>query len=173
MRKLTLLLIVAALIPNTYTWADTPTQPTKNIKPAKAKKCLFPKSRKRAPAWICNPQEESLTVTALGSFAKSKAGHEFMEQMATADARARLADKLNGSVQKKIAESEASSNKNISNPDNALITKITNETLEGTKIIKSVYAPNGRLYVLLGLDEAGTQKLYEAVATNYLAQKHK
>ena len=99
----------------------------------KTKKCTFPKSRKRAPTWVCTGKDEKQEITAVGSFAKSKAGIAHMEQMASAEARKKLAGKLN------------------------------QEILEGTIILKSVYAPNGTLYVLIGVDET---KLKEIPAIN-------
>ncbi len=47
--------------------------------------------------------------------------------------------------------------------DGAAKTKITSESLENTKIIKRSFGPKGRLYVLIGIDEAGAQKLREIV----------
>lgn len=137
-------------------------------KTSKVKKCLFPKSKQRAPAWLCNVDEDNLAVTSVGSFAKSKAGVAFMEQMAAADARAHLADKLHLSVEQKIVESGG-----VGQSDKVLISKISNEQLQGTKVLKSIYGPRGTLYVLMGFDEAGAKKLQEAITLDYLAQKRK
>lgn len=173
MRKFIFVLLSVSMVISVNAWGDISTRTAKDAKPATAKKCLFPKSRKRAPDWVCKAHEESLTVAAVGSFHKSGAGAEFMEQMAAADARVHLARKLHESVQKKITESEDSATRNSADRDSTLINKITDEQLQGTKILKSAYGPKGRLYVLIGFDEAGAQKLYEAVAADYLAQKRK
>lgn len=92
------------------------------------KKCLFPKSKKRAPDWVCNANADGVKRAALGSAAKSKAGLAFMEEMAAADARTRLAQK------------QASG--------------LTEAELRGSKILKKIYAPDGTLYVLVGFEEA-------------------
>ncbi len=147
--------------------------PTATAKVAKAKKCLFPKSRKRAPTWVCDAKVDGLAVTAVGSAAKSGAGISFMEQMAAADARTHLAQNLSGSVQKNIAGSTNAANKGTADRDSALITRITNESLQGTKVMKKAYSPNGTLYVLVGLDEASAKKLNESIAADYLQQKSK
>lgn len=168
MRKYILVFLAAAMVLSANAYGDTTPKPAKDIKVTKAKKCLFPKTKKRAPDWVCTAQDDSLAVTAVGSFHKSGAGIEFMQQMAAADARVNLAKKLRAPVQKKIAESEGG----VAG-DSALINKITEEQLQGTKVIKSVYGPKGKLYVLMGLDEAGAQKLQEAVAADYLAQKRR
>lgn len=139
----------------------------------KKKKCLFPKSGKRAPIWVCDAKIDGLAVTAVGSAARSRAGISFMEQMATADARAHLAQNLSGAVQDKIAGRTNAANKDAADRDRALITRITNESLQGTKVIKRAYGPNGTLYVLVGLDEENAKKLNESISKNYLQQKSK
>jgi hypothetical protein len=127
----------------------------------KVKKCLFTKSSKRAPLWVCDGLAEGLVVTAVGSAPKSKAGLAHMQQMALADARMHLAEKLIEYSQPKVADSEEAANKNTTESGNAIITKITEVSLEGTKVIKSTSGPDGAMYVLIGLDEAGVQKVRE------------
>ena len=92
----------------------------------------------------------------MGSAAKSKAGISHMEQMAAADARTQLARNLSGAAQKNVA---GSANKGAADRDSTLI---TDESLQGTKIVKKAYGPNGTVYVLVGLDEASAQKLRES-----------
>ncbi|HQS58547.1 MAG: hypothetical protein B7Y56_11800 [Gallionellales bacterium 35-53-114] len=166
MRKFNWVFLSAALALSVNAYAGTPDKPAKEIKASKAKNCLFPKSRKRAPSWVCDAKDPDLAVAAVGTFHKSGAGPEFMQQMAAADGRVNLAKKLHVPVQKKIAESGS-----VAAGDKALISKITDEKLEGTKVLKSAYGPGGKLYVLIGLDTAGAQLLQEAVAADYLAQK--
>lgn len=158
-------LLSVALVLSTDALGGTPTATAKAVK---GKKCLFPKSKKRAPTWVCDAKVEGLTVTAVGSAAKSKAGISFMEQMAAADARTHLAQNLSGPVQKNIAGSA-----NAANSDSASITRIANESLQGTKVMKKAYGPNGTLYVLVGLDEASAKKLNESITADYLQQKRK
>ncbi|MDO8263062.1 MAG: LPP20 family lipoprotein [Gallionella sp.] len=182
MRKIFCVLLSVTMVLSVDALGGTPTTTGKVIK---AKKCLFPKSRKRAPLWVCNAPVDGLAVTAVGSAAKSGAGISFMEQMAAADARVRLARNLRealnlrGSVQKnlsgqqKIAGSANSANKDTADRDSALITRITDESLQGTKVMKSAYGPDGTLYVLVGLDAASAQNLHESITTDYPEQKRK
>lgn len=149
----------------TQATADTSATSTK----AKAKKCLFPKSRKRAPAWVCDAHAEGLAAAATGSFAKSKAGLSHMEQMAAAEARANLVRDLHASVQAKIKGGP----QNATSQDGALIKKITSDSLEGATIMKRAYAPDGTIYVLVGLDQANVDKLVESIAARYLEQSGK
>lgn len=129
MRTIITALLTLSVLLSGAAYAETA---SKKTTVTKTKKCTFPKSRKRAPTWVCTGQDEKQEITAVGSFAKSKAGIAHMEQMASAEARKKLAGKLN------------------------------QEILEGTIILKSVYAPNGTLYVLVGVDET---KLKDIPAT--------
>lgn len=126
MRTLITALLALSMLLSGAAFAETA---SKKATITKTKKCTFPKSRKRAPTWVCTGQDEKQEITAVGSFAKSKAGISHMEQMATAKAREKLAGKL------------------------------SQEILEGTIILKSVYAPNGTLYVLVGVDETKMKNL--------------
>lgn len=117
-------------------------------KASKAGICLFPNSHKRAPAWVCKPQARGWAVTAVGSAAKSDAGIAFMEQQAAADARVQLVRRLRGGDTRKSTAS-----------DGAEITETTHVSLRGSKILKSVYGPDGTLYVLVGHDEEGANRL--------------
>lgn len=97
-------------------------------------------------------------MAAVGSATKSKTGISFMEQMALADARARLVQSLSDP---KVGGNQDAASTPAS--ESTVITKIASETLEGTKIIKRTFGPKGTLYVLIGIDEAGAQKLRETV----------
>jgi hypothetical protein len=137
--------------------ASGTTQPTV----MKVKRCLFTQSSKRAPLWVCDALAEGLVVTAVGSAPKSKAGFAHMQQMALADARTHLAQKLNVTSPSKVAGDAEMANKNATESGNPIITKITEVSLEGTQVIKRVSGPDGTLYVLIGLDEEGVQKVRE------------
>ncbi|HUX91864.1 MAG TPA: hypothetical protein VMV48_14355 [Gallionellaceae bacterium] len=171
MRNFIFVLLTAAMALSVNAYGDTPNKAAGDTAVAKSKKCLFPKSRKRAPDWVCSGQADNLAVAAVGSFYKSGAGIEFMQQMAAADARVHLARKLREPVQKKLADSGEAENGNPAERDHALIGKITEEQLQGTRILKSVYGPTGTLYVLVGFDEAGAKKLQESIAADYLKRK--
>ena len=168
-----LLVTLVFVLPSIDAWGDTQSQVAMDAKGKVEKKCLFPKSRKRAPSWVCDAHIKGLRVTAVGSSAKSDAGIPFMEQMAAADARMRLARDLRGSVQNKIKGGKDFPNKETADEDSTLITRIANDSLTGAKIIRSTFSPDGTLYVLVGLDETNAKKLIESIATNYLEQKHK
>lgn len=173
MRKFFCVMLATTLTLSTNAWSATSHANTNNAGIQKAKKCLFPKSRKRAPGWICSTQKENLTLAAVGSFHKSGAGREYMEQMATADARAKLVQQLNVPVQKKIVITNTAANNTAGLPDSKLISKISEDNLQGTRVLKKVLGPKGRLYVLIGFDEEGTRKLQDAIIAAYQVQKQK
>ena len=170
MRKFFCVLLSAAMVLSGYALGDTQATTAADAKVKKTKKCLFPKSKKRAPTWVCDAKVDGLAVTAVGSAAKSDAGISFMEQQAAADARVHLARNFRSSGQKNISGRKDSANKDTADQDSALK---TNESLEGTKIIKNAYGPDGTLYVLVGLDQASAQKLRESIAADYLKHKRK
>jgi hypothetical protein len=140
MRKYFCMLLSATILNCNNAWTDELSPEMTNDHPKKEKKCLFPKSKKHAPTWVCNAHIDGLTVAAVGSAAKSKAGLAFMEQMAVADARKRLAHDLHDSKQANTEENSTGSNKE-------------DESVEHTKILKSTAGPHGSLYVLVGVDE--------------------
>lgn len=157
MHRIIFALVVAAAMTTSFQAAgDTQVKAATNAKAGKTAKCVFPKSKKRAPSWVCNPQTDGLALAAVGSTPKSGAGFSFMEQMAAADARMHLARELHKPAQGKPASDE----------ENAAISKTANDSLAGIKVLKSVYSPNGTLYVLVGLDEEGAKKLKETINAN-------
>lgn len=130
--------------------------------------CTFPNSNRMeaAPGWICDEPVAGYAVTAVGAAQKSKAGIAFMKQMATADARVQLAQNVRIQVAnmiKQYAETTGAAGQETVDQVNSSVTKqITNESLSGTRILKSTTGPDGTLYVLVGLDEESAQKITEA-----------
>lgn len=141
-------------------------------KVAAAPECTFPNSKEAAPGWVCDGPVEGVAVSAVGVSAKSQAGIAFMKQMAAADARVQLAQSVRIQVAnmiKQYAETTGAANQETVDKVNSSVTKqITNESLVGSKIFKSTTGPDGSLFVLVGLDEAGTQKIVEAAINTSL-----
>ncbi|MDO8263060.1 MAG: hypothetical protein Q7T21_07520 [Gallionella sp.] len=90
-----------------------------------------------------------------------------------ADARVQLARNLRGSVQKEIAGSANAAKKDTADGDSALITRITDESLQGTKVMKKAWGPDGTLYLLVGIDAKTAQKLHESINADQPGQKRK
>lgn len=170
MRKIFCVLLSATVFLGADAFGGTPTTTGKTIK---AKKCLFPKSRKRAPSWVCSAPADGSVMTAVGSAGKSGAGISFMEQMAAADARMQLARNLRGTGQKASAGSTDVAGRDTAESDSALTTRIADESLQGTKIMKKARGPDGTLYVLVGIDARTAQKLRESINADQPGQKRK
>ena len=132
----------------------------------KVSECVFPNTKEAAPGWVCDQPVEGIPVAAVGSAAKSDAGISFMKQMAATDARVQLAQNMKVQVQnmiKQYVETTGAASKETVDRVNTSVTKqITDQSLQGTKILKSITGPDGALYVLVGLDTAGAQQLTEA-----------
>ena len=128
--------------------------------------CSFPNSSKPAPIWVCDGPIEGMAVGAVGSAQKSDAGIAFMKQMAATDARVQLAQNVRVQVQnmiKQYVETTGAASKETVDRVNTSVTKqITDQSLSGTKIFRSITGPDGTLYVLVGLDAVSTQMLTEA-----------
>ncbi|MBU0622773.1 MAG: LPP20 family lipoprotein [Gammaproteobacteria bacterium] len=128
--------------------------------------CMFPNSREAAPGWVCDEPVAGSAVTAVGSAPKSQAGISFVKQMAAADARVQLAQMMRIQVTnmiKQYAETTGAADQATVDQVNSSVTKqITNETLVGTRLLRSATGPDGTLYVLVGLDEASAQQITEA-----------
>lgn len=128
--------------------------------------CNFPNSSTRAPGWICDEPMPGVAVAAMGSAAKSEAGFSFMRQMAATDARVQLAQAMRVQVQNMIKQyvetTGAASSETVDRVNTSVTKQITNEMLQGTRILSSTQGPDGTLYVLVGLDPDAAQKLVEA-----------
>ena len=138
----------------------------------KVAECTFPGSTTEAPGWVCDQPVPGIAVGAVGSTQKSAAGMSFMREMASTSARAELARQMKVQVQgmiKQYAETTGAGDAETVDRVNTSVTKqITNESLAGTKIMRSIQAPDGTLYVLVGLDESTRQALVKAAVNTSL-----
>jgi hypothetical protein len=139
--------------------------PAKKEAPAPVAECVFPNSEKAAPLWVCDGPVEGMAVGATGSSPKSAAGIDFMKQQAATSARVRLAQQMKVHVAnsiKQYAETTGVGDTETVDKVNTSTTKqITDQTLIGTKLYRSAQAPDGTMYVLVGVDEVAAQKLTE------------
>ncbi|MDH5216665.1 MAG: LPP20 family lipoprotein [Gammaproteobacteria bacterium] len=134
--------------------------------------CVFPDAPEvAAPGWVCDQPIKGIEVSAVGSAEKSGAGHDFMKQMAATSARVQLAQRMQVQVRnmiKQYAETTGAASSETVDKVNTSVTKqITNESLVGTKILKTRSSPKGTLYVLIGMDEKNVmQSAQEALRTS-------
>jgi len=159
MRKFIFVLLSTVAVIGVTSCSSTPTK-------EKMADCTFPNSHESAPGWVCDQPVEGIPVAAMGSAAKSDVGYDFMKQMAATGARVQLAQNMKVQVQnmiKQYVETTGAASKETVDRVNTSVTKqITDQSLRGTRIVRSVTSPDGTLYVLVGLDESMAQKLTEA-----------
>ncbi len=140
--------------------------PKKDSVTAAVTECAFPNSDKAAPLWVCDAPVEGLSVGAVGSFPKSGAGIDFMKTQAATSARVKLAQQMKVQVQNMIKQyadtTGAGQSETVDQVYTSVTKQITNETLVGTKIFRSAQGPDGAMYVLVGIDAAGVEKMTEA-----------
>ncbi len=124
--------------------------------------CVFPDAPDTAaPGWVCDQPVEGFELTAVGSTAKSAAGHDYMKSMAATSARVQLAQTMQVEVRnmiKQYVETTGEADQQTVDKVMTSVTKqITNQTLVGTRIVKTRMSPKGALYVLIGMDKASIQ----------------
>jgi hypothetical protein len=131
-----------------------------------APECVFPtSSNDAAPLWICDEPVEGVAVSAVGSAEKSAAGEAFMKQMAATSARVMLARRMKvqmaDMLQQSLQARGVASQEILDRVKTSVTKQITNETLVGTRIYKSIISPDGTMFVLVGLDEASVRQVSE------------
>jgi len=117
---------------------------------AKKASCYFPGGKEMAaPNWICNPSVPGYAITAIGKAEKSMAGPRMAEQEAMMDAREKLAKKASAKA-KGISKTESKSTKKDR------WSTVKHQSMNArvkTKVLKIKMAPDGSLYVLMGIVE--------------------
>lgn len=125
--------------------------------------CNFPNTKVKAPDWVCDKPVAGWAVTAPGTAAKTAAGYSFQKQMAMTDARVQLAQQVKIQVSnmvKQFAETTGTGDRETVDRVNASVTRqITDQSLSGSKAVVSVTAPDGSLWVLVGLDQKAIEEI--------------
>jgi len=154
-------IVTATLLATAATLFGCSSAPEKQV----VTECYFPGTKDEAPLWVCDQPIEGVEVSAVGSAQKSAAGQGFMKQMAATEARVQLAQSMQVHVTnmiKQFAETTGAADDETVDRVNTSVTKqITDQTLVGTKIFRSITAPDGTMYVLLGLDPTAAEKITE------------
>lgn len=124
--------------------------------------CVFPNTEQAAPTWVCDEPVEGLELQAVGIAEKSDAGISYMKDLAAADARGRIASEFRVRVDKMvksyIGTTGVGDTETVDRAAESVLKTISSETLQGTKVYKSRTGPNGRLYVLVGVNQANLEK---------------
>lgn len=127
--------------------------------------CPFPGSTTPAPLWVCDNPVEGYPLTAVGTYEKTAAGIQFQKEQAAAGARTELATRMRVQVQnmvKRFIETTgAGTSETVDKVNTSVGKQITNESLVGSTIIRSITSPDGSLYVLVALKPEQIQQAAE------------
>ncbi|NRD71888.1 LPP20 family lipoprotein [Shewanella sp. VB17] len=124
--------------------------------------CFYPDAvTVSAPRWICDVMPDGIEIGAVGYSKKSVAGLSIMRDIATNDARARLAQQFESNVNTLFKQ--ATQANMVSTTDNVseevteyfeTVTKnVTSRTLSNSRVIVTQRSPGGGLYTLVGMDK--------------------
>lgn len=133
--------------------------------------CVFPNSKEAAPGWVCDEPVPGLVISAVGIAEPSQAGISYMKDMAAADGRGRLAEQVQVQVQKMVKQYLGTTGKGdretVDAAASTTLKTVTNEALIGSKVHGMRFGPNGKLYALVGIDEAAKTNIVKtAVSTS-------
>lgn len=140
----------------------------KEVKPepaAAVPDCSFPGTTTPAPGWICDEPVPGVEISAVGVTEPSKAGISFMRDQAAADARGRLAEQVQVSAQKMVKSYLGTTGvgdaETVDAAASSTLRTVANQELYGSKIYRSLQAPDGRYFVLMGIDKENAQKIIQ------------
>lgn len=126
--------------------------------------CVF-NNLQIAPGWICDEAVSGLEIQAVGMVEKSAAGQNYMQDMARIAALKQLAEKFKVIAGKRVKQYIAITGGDrlemLDAVADSVVKTITRHTLENTKNYNSLIGPEGRIYVLVGLDKITAQALLE------------
>ena len=125
--------------------------------------CVFPGgSGEAAPGWICDEPVAGVAISAVGVAEPSNAGVDFQKDIAAGRARGKLVDQFKVQVDKMVKSYIGSTGvgdaETVDSVAQSVLKTVSTGTLYGSKIYKSRPGPDGRMYVLVGLDEANTRE---------------
>ena len=157
-------LIIPFLIINLLACVQQSTQPGNSVTV-----CVFP-NKQVAPGWICGEPVSGLDLQAVGVADKSVAGFNYMQDIAEIAAVKNLTELLKAKVAKTVIQYltliEVESAGAIK-AGASTINTISIQTLNVAKQYKSQTGPEGRVFVLVGLDkDTSNTILLNAVKTS-------
>ena len=140
--------------------------------------CGFPDSPSvGAPLWVCDAPIAGHEFTAVGSYRQTQAGTQFQKTHATAAARNELASRLQVQVKRMVKNyvetTGVGDDETVDAVSSDTSKHITNETLHGTKVVRSIVNPEtGVMYVAISMDtEDAMIATQDALRTSYNNKK--
>lgn len=172
------LLILSVLTVGLTACVSEPVKEAPKVAVIAAPDCTYSGTYIAAPAWVCDAPVEGVEVSAVGVAEMNYAatgsstkpmvvemGEGFAKQMAAADARFQLAQRMKvqvaGMIKQYAETTGAGKDLTVDQVNSATTKQITNESIIGSRIFRSIAAPNGKMYVLLGMDSASVARMAE------------
>ncbi len=171
MKKTIVTLSTALIVPLMLASCGSNEMKQASSAPQQIHDCVFPNTNVGAPGWICDEPVPGVAVSAVGIAEPSKAGMSFQKDMAAASARGQLAEQMKVQVgkmvKKYLATTGVGKSETVDAAASSTLKTITSEKLVASRIYKSRTGPNGRLFVLVGLDpDNKARAVQEAVSTS-------
>lgn len=136
--------------------------------------CVF-QNLQTAPGWICDEPVADLYIQGVGVAEKSAAGQNYMKDMARIAALNHLAEKLEAiiawRVKQYIGTTRMESIETIDSLASSSVKTVTRKSLESTKNHKTLIGPEGRVYVLVGVDINVTKALVKNTVMTSIISK--
>lgn len=126
--------------------------------------CVFP-NKQVAPGWICGKAVTGVTIQAVGVVDKSVAGHNYMRDMARIAAVKQLSEVFKDYSAKAIIRYLTlikAPRADAIKAGASTIKVISSATLAGAQQYRYEIGPEGRGYMLLGLDRKSSNDLLES-----------
>lgn len=137
-------------------------QSSDTVKAVQQIDCFYPDSpASAAPRWVCDVMPEGIEMGAVGYAKKSVAGLSIMRDVATNDARSRLAQQFESNVntifkqatQANIVSTTESASEEVNEYFESVTKNMTSRTLSNSRVIVTQISPSGGLYTLVGMDK--------------------
>ncbi|GAA4897985.1 LPP20 family lipoprotein [Ferrimonas pelagia] len=125
--------------------------------------CTFPDAADQAaPAWVCDESLKGYALTGVGFAKQNPAGIGFMKDVASNDARVKMAQAFRTQVAAVFRQSVSVTGSDGDDATETLIESasrnVTEQALSGTRVIKSRTSPSGAMYVLIGMSDADYER---------------
>lgn len=139
----------------------------KGYMPRDVVECPYPGTQIPAPGWICDQKVDGVGVQAVGS-AKYSGDFSFDKTIAAQRARVVLANTVSVNLKAMVedfrAQALTGASASIDEFTSIVSTGITKLELKGSRIFKSIVAPDNTTYVLVGVNEDESKILDDIVA---------
>jgi hypothetical protein len=135
--------------------------------------CKYPDSPSNtAPSWVCNQPVDELEVQAVGYSRKLSSGPGMMTDVATTEARSRLAGYFSSEVNTRLSRLTTDSQTEEGNTNADISERIQKTlatmTLTKSRIYRTQTSPEGNMYVLVGLNKASYGENIDALVNTAL-----